>query len=59
MKYLILLISLNCFADSECIDREFNDRIEEVGEVLGEEYSEMVEFCDLQEVRIEDESVGE
>jgi hypothetical protein len=47
MKYLILLISLNCFADSECVDREFNDRIEEVGEVTGEEYSEMVDFCSL------------
>ena len=48
MKYLILLISLNCFADSECFSREFDSKLEENGEVTSEEITEISDFCSME-----------
>ena len=42
---LLLLISFNCKADQDCIDREWSEVYDANGVVTGEEYSEIVEFC--------------
>ena len=47
MKYLLLFISLNSFA-SDCFTREFDERLEEAGEVTSEEISEISDFCSLE-----------
>lgn len=59
MKYLLVFLlgtSSVLMAEENCFTREFDERLEEVGEVTSEESNEISEFCSQEEQ--ESEQVG-